>query len=284
MRPVLAMTVADAVGGRGDAAIPFGCCLEIIHNFTLVHDDVIDKDPVRRGQPAVHIKWDIPTAIIAGDALFARGYEALADTDVPDKDLRRLLKLVSEAIFLVAEGQQMDVDFEKLPTVSFSDYEEMVEKKTAVLFACASEGGAIIGGGSEKQIADMREYARLFGIAFQMWDDVLGLIGDPKKVGKPVGNDIRNGKRTLIVVHALENLKAGKQKETLLHALGNQMATAEEVNAAIRVLQETGSIDHIGNMAKRMAKEANAKLACLRDSREKQGLAALAEYSVARES
>lgn len=284
MRPVLAMTVADAIGGRGDAAIPFGCCLEIIHNFTLVHDDVIDKDPVRRGQPAVHVKWDVPTAIVAGDALFARAFDALADTDVPDKDLRRLLRMTSEAIFLVAEGQQMDVDFEKLPTVSFSDYEEMVEKKTAVLFACASEGGAIIGGGSEKQVRDMREYARLFGIAFQMWDDVLGLVGDPKKVGKPVGNDIRNGKRTLIVVHALENLKAGKQRDTLLHALGNQMATAEEVNAAIRVLQEAGSIDRIGTMAKKMAKEANSKLACLKDSREKRGLAALAEYSVARES
>jgi geranylgeranyl diphosphate synthase type I len=284
MRPVLAMLVADAVGGRGDAAIPFGCCLEIIHNFTLVHDDVIDQDPVRRGQPAVHIKWDIPTAIIAGDALFARAYEVLADTDVPDKDLRRLLRITSEAIFLVAEGQQMDVDFEKLPTVSLADYEEMVEKKTAVLFGCAAEGGAIIGGGSEKQVKDMKEYARLFGIAFQMWDDVLGVVGDPKKVGKPVGNDVRNGKRTLIVVHALEHLPEGKQRDTLLKALGNQKATEAEIKAAIQVLKGAGSIDHISGLAKKMAQEANAKLACLKDGDEKRALAALAEYSVARES
>lgn len=284
MRPVLAMLVADAVGGRGDAAIPFGCCLEIIHNFTLVHDDVIDQDPVRRGRPAVHIKWDIPTAIIAGDALFARAYEVLADTDVPDKDLRRLLRITSEAIFLVAEGQQMDVDFEKLPTVSLADYEEMVEKKTAVLFGCAAEGGAIIGGGSERQVEDMREYARLFGIAFQMWDDVLGVVGDPQKVGKPVGNDVRNGKRTLIVVHALENIPRGEQRDTLLRALGNQKATDAEIKAAIQVLRDAGSIDHISSLAKKMAKEANEKLSCLKDSDEKRALAALAEYSVARES
>lgn len=284
MRPVLAMLVADAVGGRGDAAIPFGCCLEIIHNFTLVHDDVIDQDPVRRGRPAVHVKWDVPTAIIAGDALFARAYETLADVQVPEGDLRRLLRVVSEAVFLLAEGQQMDVDFEKMHTVSLSDYEEMVEKKTAVLFACAAEGGAIIGGGSERQIQDMKEYARLFGIAFQMWDDVLGAIGDAKKTGKPVGSDVRKGKRTLIVVHALENLPEGMQRETLLRALGNSDATEAEVSAAIQVLSDVGSIEHISSLAKKMATEANAKLDCLKDSDEKKELAALAMYSVTRDS
>ena len=112
MRPVLAMLVAEAVGKRGKAAIPFGCALEIIHNFTLVHDDVMDKDEMRRGRPAVHVLFDEPTAIIAGDALFARAYEILCETDVPGEDLRRLVRTVSDTVYLIAEGQQMDMDFE----------------------------------------------------------------------------------------------------------------------------------------------------------------------------
>ncbi len=128
----------------------------------------------------------------------------------------------------------MDVDFEGTVTVKIEEYVEMVEKKTAVLFACAAEGGAIIGGGTKKQVADMKEYARLMGIGFQMWDDVLGIKGDTKKTGKPVGSDIRNGKRTLIIVHAMEHLKEGsKDKATLLAALGNEKATDVQVSAAI---------------------------------------------------
>jgi len=283
MRPVMAILAAEAVGKRGKEALPFGCALEIIHNFTLVHDDVIDKDPVRRGRPAVHIAFDEPTAIIAGDALFAIAFDVLATTDIDGERLRRLLHTVSDTVFLVAEGQQIDVDNEDRPTVSREEYLDMVEKKTAVLFACAAEGGAIIGHGSEKQITDMKEYARLLGIGFQIWDDVLGIKGDAKKVGKPVGSDIRNGKRTLIVVDALERLEKDKRRHVLTDALGNAKASDEQVKAAVQLLEDIGSIEHARQFALDYAKRAKDLLSCLKDSEEKEMLREMVDYAVGRE-
>ncbi|MCX6650600.1 MAG: polyprenyl synthetase family protein [Methanomassiliicoccales archaeon] len=283
MRPLMAMLTAEAVGGRGKAALPYGCALEIIHNFTLVHDDVIDQDSVRRGIPAVHVAFDIPTAIIAGDALFARAYEMLADIDVNGEELRRLLRIVSITVFLVAEGQQIDVDNEDKPEVSREEYLGMVEKKTAVLFACAAEGGAIIGRGTDKQIASMKEYARLLGIGFQIWDDVLGIKGDAKRTGKPVGSDIRNGKRTLIVVDALERLEKDPRKSVLTSALGNAQATDAEVNAAIKLLEDIGSIEHARLFALDYAKRAKDLLSCLKDSTEKEMLREMVDYAVGRD-
>lgn len=283
MRPIMAMLVAEAVGGKGREALPFGCCLELIHNFTLVHDDVIDKDPLRRGRPAVHVAFDEPTAIIAGDALFAIAYDVLATTKVEGESLRRLLHAVSDTVFLVAEGQQMDVDNEDRPTISRQEYLDMVEKKTAVLFACAAEGGAVIGGGTERQIADLKEYARLLGIGFQIWDDVLGLTGDARKVGKPIGSDVRNGKRTLIVVDALERLENDPRKRVLTDALGNAEATDAQVRAAVQLLQDIGSIEHARQFALDHAKKAKDLLSCLPESDEREMLREMVDYAVGRE-
>jgi len=283
MRPIMAILVAEAVGKRGKEALPFGCSLELIHNFTLVHDDVIDKDPVRRGRPAVHMAYDEPTAIIAGDALFAIAYDVLASTEVDGERLRRLMRTVSNTVFLVAEGQQIDVDNEDRPAVSREEYLDMVEKKTAVLFSCAAEGGAIIGGGTEGQIADMKEYARLLGIGFQIWDDVLGIKGNIEKVGKPVGSDIRNGKRTLIVVDALERLKGDDREHVLAEALGNSSATEDQVKAAIQLLEDIGSIEHARQFALDYAARAKQLLSCLEGSEEKDMLMELVDYAVGRE-
>ncbi|HXZ24540.1 MAG TPA: polyprenyl synthetase family protein [Methanomassiliicoccales archaeon] len=286
LRPVMAVRVADAVAGEGKRAIPFGCALEIIHNFTLVHDDVMDEDELRRGRPTVHVLYDVPTAIIAGDGLFAVAYSAITETDVDGERLRRLVKTTSETVLLVAEGQQMDIDFENNPDVSVEAYMEMVEKKTAVLFGCAAEGGAIIAGGTEKQIRDMKEYARLLGIGFQIWDDVLGLLADEKVLGKPVGSDIRNGKRTLIVVHALETLgESGRKKNAkILKALGNPKASDAEVKACIKLLQDVGSIDHARQQALDYASRAKLKLKNLPGSEDKEFLRELVDFSVGRES
>ncbi|MDD1767510.1 MAG: polyprenyl synthetase family protein [Methanomassiliicoccales archaeon] len=285
LRPVLAYVVAQAVRRQGKRAIPFGCALEIIHNFTLIHDDMIDEDPVRRGRPAVHVLFDIPTAVIAGDAMFARGYEVISETKTSPVILNRLYKLTSRTVWLIAEGQQMDFDFETAKTVSPDEYLEMVEKKTAVLFSCAAEGAAIIACGTPSQIWNMREYGRMLGIAFQIWDDVLGVTGDEKTLGKPIGSDIRNGKRTLIMVHALSQLeKRGnkRRKEALLAALGNENATQEEVTRAIDVLKQLGSIDYASKIAIDYAEKAKRSLRCLKNSREKEFLSSLVDFAVGR--
>ncbi|WP_400207584.1 polyprenyl synthetase family protein [Candidatus Methanomassiliicoccus intestinalis] len=283
MRPILAQVVAEAIGKAGDKAIPFGCGIELIHNFTLVHDDVMDNDLMRRGIPSVHALYDVPTAIIAGDALFARAFEIVAETDVEPAKLPSLMKLAARSIFLVAEGQQDDMDFENIPAEELKeeDYMRMVWKKTAVLFECAAEGGAIIGGGSPEQIEKMKEYAHMLGIGFQIWDDVLALTGNEEILGKPVGNDIRNGKRTIIALHALHNLKADDpRKKTLLAALGNADATEEQIKAAIEAIQE--SIDYAKNASVECANKAKAALSCIADGPEKEFLSGLVDFAVGR--
>lgn len=282
LRPVLAMLVADAIAGEGEKAIPFGCCLEIIHNFTLIHDDVMDEDTLRRGRPAVHVLFDVPTAIIAGDAMFARGFEVLAMVDTPEGELRRLLSLVAKTVWIIAEGQQMDIDFESRESVSVGEYLEMIEKKTAVLFACAAKGAAIVAGGGQELERDMYDYALLLGLGFQIWDDVLGITADEERLGKPVGSDIRNGKRTLIVLHALENAD-DDSKRMILSSLGCENATDEEVVNVIRELEKTGSIEFARNKAREFAKNAHKCLESLPDSDSKELLKALVDYSVNRD-
>jgi geranylgeranyl diphosphate synthase type I len=286
LRPMMAMKVAQAVGGDPQDALPFACALEIVHSFTLVHDDVMDKDEMRRGRPTVHVLYGVPTAIIAGDALFAVAYKVLSTTKVDGERLRRLVANLSDTVYLVAEGQQMDIDFENSPQVNMDAYMEMVEKKTAVLFGCAAQGGAIIGGGSEEQIRDMYEYARLLGIGFQIWDDVLGLTAKQNVLGKPVGSDIRNGKRTLIVVHAMETLgPVGKEQHAqVLRALGNQKATDEEVEAVIELFEDIGSLDFVKQMALDYAEKAKLCLRSLPETKEREFLRAVVDFSVGRES
>ncbi|MGD1060188.1 MAG: polyprenyl synthetase family protein [Methanomassiliicoccales archaeon] len=284
LRPVMTVATADAVSGEGKRAMPFGCALEIIHNFTLVHDDIMDQDETRRGRPTVHVLYDVPTAIIAGDALFAVAYATIAKTDIDSDRLKRLFQITSETVFLVAEGQQMDIDFESRTDVTVEEYMEMVRKKTAVLFGCAAEGGAIIASGNEKQIRNMKEYAMLLGIGFQIWDDVLGLTADEKLLGKPVGSDIRNGKRTLIAVHAMEALgPSGKRKNAAaLKAFGNEKATAAQVKACIELFRKTGSLDHAQKIALDYAEKAKRRLRGLKDSKDKEFLSGMVDFAVGR--
>ncbi len=179
----------------------------------------------------------------------------------------------------------MDVDFEGTVTVTIEEYVEMVEKKTAVLFACSAEGGAIIGGGTKRQVADMKEYARLMGIGFQMWDDVLGIKGDTKKTGKPVGSDIKNGKRTLIIVHAMEHLKDGsKDKATLLAALGNEKATEHQVKEAISVLERDRFHRVCPHRGHALRGRGQAEAGMPEPSHEKDVLAAFVDFAVGREA
>lgn len=287
LRPLIAYLVAEAVGKAGDRSLPFGCALEIIHNFTLIHDDIIDQDPVRRGRPAVHVLFDIPTAIIAGDAMFARAFEVIGKTQVCAGDLNRLYGLTARTVWLIAEGQQMDFDFETRNDVRPEQYLEMIERKTAVLFSCASEGGAIIASGSEFQVSEMKEYGRMLGIAFQIWDDVLGITGEEEILGKPIGSDIRNGKRTLIVLHALaelEKLGDNKRREFLLASLGNEKLDGAGMANIIALLEELGSIEFAKRTAFSFAERAKHSLNCLDKSRESEILSILVDFSVGRKS
>ena len=283
LRPLLATIAAEAVGGRAESAMPFGVALEMVHNFTLVHDDVMDEDDTRRGLKTVHSLYGIPEAILAGDAMFARAFEIVLDSDVPDKDLVSLTDILARSVRLLAEGQQMDMDFESRMDVSSEDYLKMIERKTAVLYSAAAEGGAIVGGGTEVQKEALFEYGRLMGIGFQIWDDVLDLRSDQKTFGKPVLNDIRNGKKTLIAVHALENLKGGK-RDAFLAVLGKKDATEKELLKAKDILEDVGSIDHASRVSMELVAKAKEQLGALKDSEHKVALREFADFMVARKT
>ena len=283
LRPLLATIVSEAVGGKAESAMPFGVALEMVHNFTLVHDDVMDEDDTRRGIPTVHAEYGIPEAILAGDALFARAFELVLESDVDSGDVVKLVEILAKAVRILAEGQQLDMSFEHAKTVRSGDYMKMIERKTAVLYSAAAEAGAIVGGGSENQQEAMFEYGRLIGLGFQIWDDVLDLTSDVETFGKPVLNDIRNGKKTLIVVNALEDLSGAERKE-FLSVLGKKSATKKELIRARDILDEVGSIDHATRVANELIANAKGQLHVLNRSPHKEALKQFADYMVTRKT
>ena len=283
LRPLLASIVSEAVGGKADAAMPFGVALEMVHNFTLVHDDVMDEDDTRRGIKTVHAAYGIPMAILAGDAMFARAFEIVLESDVDDASAVALVDILARSVRLLAEGQQMDMDFEKKKTVAADEYLKMIERKTAVLYSAAAQGGAIVGGGTEAQQEALFEYGRLIGLGFQIWDDVLDLRSTQEAFGKPVLNDIRNGKKTLIVVKALEELK-GKKRSEFLAVLGKKAASEKELVAAKGLLEDIGAIDHADRVAAEFVAKAKDRLSVLKDSTHKEALKAFADYMVTRKT
>jgi len=274
LRPILAIISCEAVGGDGRKAIPFGVALELIHTFTLVHDDIMDRDEERRGMPSVHKKFGEATAILAGDALFAKAFEVATETE---GKVDILVKNISIMAREICEGQQMDMSFEEMEEVSEESFLKMIEKKTAKMFEHAAYGGAIIGGGSKEEAMALRSYGKNLGMAFQIWDDCLDIIG--KKIGKPVGSDIREGKKTLIFIHAQKT----PYKEKLAKLYGKKDATKEEIDSVIKIFKESGSLDYAKNKALAFANEAKRCLDKLKDSKAKEELIELTDFAVKRE-
>lgn len=282
MRPAMAVACCGAVGGDRSKAVPLAVAVEYIHNFTLIHDDLMDGDEVRRGMPTIHVGYGAPTAILAGDALFAKAFQIICDLDVPAERMRDALRYISQAVWDLARGQQMDVNNEG-QLVTEDVYIETIKLKTSVLFAAAAAGGAIVGGADEKTVKAINEYAIELGLGFQMFDDYLGVAGDPAKTGKSVGNDIRKGKCTCMVIHALHNIKDPKDLEEFKSVLGNLEATDEQCARAKDIMERTGSIEYGLNLARQKVDIAKSKIAFLPETEEKEFMLALADYSINRE-
>jgi geranylgeranyl diphosphate synthase type I len=282
MRPAMALAAAGAVGGDVSKAIPLAVAIEYIHNFTLVHDDLMDGDEQRRGMSTIHIAYDMPTAILAGDALFAKAFQIISELDIPDKNMRGVLKYVTTAVWDLARGQQMDINNER-KIVSEETYIETIRLKTSVLFAAGAAGGALAGGADDKTVKALHEYAMALGLGFQIFDDYLGIAGDPAKTGKSVGNDIRKGKCTVMVTHAVRSIKDPKVLEEFKSILGNANASEEEVAKVRSIMEDTGSIAYGRQLADEKVKEAISKLDVLPPSEYKEFMIALAEYAIDRE-
>ena len=231
VRPQLAMIGSQLFGGKDEEVLPAALALEVFHNFTLLHDDVMDKAEVRRGRPTVHIQWNENTAILSGDQMMIEAYTLLSQ--VPERALARVLQLFNKMATEICEGQQYDVDFEQKNDVTIEEYLMMIRLKTSVLLANALQIGAYIAGASEEEQQAVYQFGINIGLAFQIQDDILDVWGDPKTFGKAVGGDIACNKKTFVYLEAMrprgEEAKGEEAKGERREAKGERLEAREEL-------------------------------------------------------
>jgi geranylgeranyl diphosphate synthase type II len=226
IRPVLCLMGNELFDEIHQDAYHLAAAVELFHNFTLVHDDIMDKAPLRRGKPTVHSVHGEPTALLGGDVIMVVSYDYINKIQSPH--IKKILHLFNKTAKEVCEGQQLDMDFEKRDHVSLEEYLRMIQLKTSVLLASSLQLGSIIGGASDFNQQHIYEFGRNLGIAFQIQDDYLDAFGDPTKFGKQVGGDIQSNKKTFLMIHALETAEgemATKLKESLLQNDVNKVET-----------------------------------------------------------
>ena len=211
VRPQLAMIASQLFGGKDEEVLPAALALEVFHNFTLLHDDVMDKADVRRGRPTVHVKWNENTAILSGDQMLIEAYKLLSG--VPADKLPKVLQLFNKMATEICEGQQYDVDFENQEHVTIDEYLKMIRLKTAVLLATALKMGSYIAGASTEQQDMLYEFGINIGLAFQIQDDILDVWGNPETFGKAVGGDISCNKKTFVALTAMQLADSVTYKE-----------------------------------------------------------------------
>ena len=227
LRPVLTLMANDMFGGETHNAVKAALAIEMFHNFTLVHDDIMDNADIRRGQPTVHVKWNQTIAILSGDLMMIKATDLLCETAT--NDLRTLISVFNKTAAEVCEGQQWDMNFETQNNVTEQDYLKMITLKTAVLLGCALKVGALIGGANTNDANHLYEFGKNIGIAFQLQDDILDSFGEGDKVGKKIGGDIAANKKTILLIEAL-NSATGDDTDELYYWLG---AKSEEKIEAV---------------------------------------------------
>jgi geranylgeranyl diphosphate synthase, type I len=278
LRPVMALLACEAAGGTAEDALPVALAVELVHNFSLVHDDIMDRDATRRGRATVHTKWGGPIAILAGDVLFARAFEVLAR--IPDPAAHQeASRLLSTAIRRLCEGQAMDVAFEGRDDVTVAEYLDMIGGKTAVLFAAACHGVALSARRPNRAAIDaLDQFGDAFGMAFQVADDLLDVTADSKTLGKPWGSDVRAGKQTVLVLEALARADPA-QRRALDAALGRPEASDEDVRRAVEAMRACGALAAAEARRDAHARAAAEALATLPDTPARRALLALNEWA-----
>jgi len=275
LRPAVVLLAADAVKpGSSDELVQAALALEVTHTFTLIHDDIMDGDNLRRGVPTVHTKWDMPTGILAGDVLYARAFEHICTVNAKDDAKVRAISMLAKACADICEGQHMDMSFEHRSDVDQDEYLEMVKKKTGVLYAAAAGIGAVLAGGTAVQVKALYQFGLNTGIAFQIQDDLIDLLTPSEKSGKDQASDLREGKQTLIMIKAREKgLDLSKYRRDLSPA---------DIDAAIKELTDAGVIDDVKTIASDLVASSNKHLSLLPPSKERQLLMDIGEYFVTR--
>ncbi len=238
-RPVLCLLACEAVGGDWHTALPAAAAIELIHNFSLIHDDIEDKSRQRHHQLAVWKLWGETQGINAGDAMYALAQLALLrleERGVPSERLILISRELNQASLQLCEGQYLDIDYENQPNISIEDYLAMISKKTAPLFECSLYSGALLGTDNQAQISHLRSFGKNLGMAYQIQDDLLGIWGKEETTGKTSYSDIKGKKKTLPVLYALQ-----QERESLLHIYYKAQFAAKDVVQIIRILDRSGA-------------------------------------------
>jgi geranylgeranyl diphosphate synthase type I len=312
LRAALVMFCCGAVGGDPERAVPAAAAVEVFHAFSLVHDDIIDNDLLRRGAPTIHElfrdraagefgvgdtparHYGVSVGILAGDAQQGWATAMLADLQRhsgvrPDLCLDLIERLSARVLPTLVEGELLDVQYSLQPVGAVSEEQicDMMAKKTGALYEYAAVAGALIGLGSRDgespPVRALAGYARSLGLAFQIRDDILGVAGDESRLGKPVGSDLREGKRTLLICHALSNT-AGSDREFLVRRLGEPDLNGDEMARIGGIIDRAGSVGYAQGIAQRSVDAALAELGALPQTRYRDLLAGLAEYVMRRTS
>lgn len=265
IRPILVMLSTEVFGGNRKEALDAAVAVEIFHNFSLVHDDIMDDAPLRRGEKTVHEKWDINTGILSGDVMLVMAYQLLEPYQ--GETFRALFKVFSETAVQVCEGQQYDIDYETKDDVSVAEYLRMIEYKTAVLVGASLQMGAIVAGTSDRNKKAIYDFGRLLGIAFQLQDDYLDVFGDPRAFGKQIGGDIIENKKTFLYLSALNEAREGRLLEHLYSI--NPPDSSAKIETVKTLFQSSGAADLTRQEIERYTQEAFRVLDQLEVSDEK---------------
>jgi geranylgeranyl diphosphate synthase type I len=275
LRPAVLMLAADAVKpGSSDELLHAALALEVTHTFTLIHDDIMDDDRLRRGVPTVHTQWDMPTGILAGDVLYSRAFEHICMTNGKDDAKVRAITMLAKACADICEGQHMDMSFEHRTDVDEPEYMEMVRKKTGVLYAAAAAIGAVLAGGNAVQVKALYNFGLNTGVAFQIQDDLIDLLTPSEKSGKDQASDLREGKQTLLMIRA-------REKGLDLRKFQRELSP-DDIREAIRELTDAGVIDEVKKIASDLVSDSNRHLSVMPASKERQLLMEVGEFFVTR--
>ena len=261
LRPYLVLKSCQMLGGKQSDAISAASAVEMIHNFTLVHDDIMDNDEMRHGVPTTHKKFDIPLAILAGDVLYSKAYNTISSkSKLSSNYTTQLVSKLSKTCIEICEGQVNDIKFaenKRIPTEK--EYIKMIEKKTAVLFEVSCAMGAICAKRKQRDVKNLSAFGKNLGIAFQITDDLIGIIGDSKITKKPVGNDIREGKKSLPIILAIKKAR-GQNRTKIMRVFGNSRASKQQINLAVNVIRSLGVEKEVRDVALKYAQRAEKSI------------------------
>jgi geranylgeranyl diphosphate synthase, type I len=282
LRPFIVLNCYELVKENFQKLIPLAAAVEILHTYTLIHDDIMDNDALRRGVETIHTKWNEPIAILSGDLLNAMVFVFIGRLDLSGEKKSKLCTKFADVSVELCEGQVMDMEFESRNDVTVEEYMKMISLKTGALFSTSAYLGGLAADLDQSQLSSLERYGQNLGKAFQIIDDILGLVGEESKFGKPIGSDLKAGKKTFLILYALDNLSDADRKD-LQELLDKTDKNNSEISRAIELIKKSDAVEIAKQMAIKFSQDAVQTLSSFPDSQAKTNLESIAYMLIDRE-